>query len=89
MTTNNNTPKQNIDALTAIRLRKVEVQNQIKASHQQIKATFDGLFKPVPKPTSKFGQLVGIMDQGFAIFEGLTLGLRVIRGIRHLFGRKR
>ncbi|MBP3566498.1 MAG: hypothetical protein IKA86_01695 [Paraprevotella sp.] len=85
----NETPQVKTDALTEIRLRKANIRSQINESHQQIKATFDSLFKPAPKPTTRTGRLIGLFDQGFAIFEGVSIGLKIIRSLRHLFGKRR
>lgn len=89
-TTNNNTPQHApADALLDIRTRKAEVKKQIKGSVNHIKATTNGLFAPPPQATSKIGTLMNMMDQGIAIYDGIMLGMRVARNLRHIFGRKR
>lgn len=89
-TTGNNTPQHApADALLGLRTRKAEVKKQIKGSLSHIKATTSELFAPPPQATTKIGTLMNMMDQGIAIYDGIMLGMRVARNIRHIFGRKR
>lgn len=45
------------------------------------------LFTP-PKATNKLEQAFNLFDQGIAIYDGIMLGMRFVRNVRHIFGKK-
>lgn len=89
MTTNSNTPTAPQDALDSVRTRKAEVKAQIKASSTYIKTATRQLFTPPPKATSKLGTFMNMVDQGMAIYDGVLIGMRVVRNVRRIFGRRK
>lgn len=76
------------DALTALRERKAAVRTQLHESAQLLKSTTQGIFAP-PKATNKLEAFMNLFDQGVAIYDGVLLGMRVVRNLQRVFGRRR
>lgn len=89
MTPNNSLQPTHNDALADIRKRKAEIKCQINESAKLMKEDFNSLFAPAPKPASRFGNILGMVDNGVAIFDGLLLGMKVVRSIRRIFGKRK
>lgn len=75
------------DALAAIRSQKAETKDRIRKSAELIKSTTHQLFTP-PKATNKIESFMNLFDQGVAIYDGVMLGMRVMRNIRRIFGKR-
>jgi hypothetical protein len=89
MTQNSSPQPTHNDALADIRKRKAEIKCQINESAKLMKEDFNSLFAPAPKPASRFGNILGMVDNGVAIFDGLLLGMKVVRSIRRIFGKRK
>lgn len=85
--TANNTQTAQQDALAAIRARKAEVGGRIRESSAAIKATTRELFAP-PKAGNKMERFMNLVEQGIAMYDGVMLGMRVMRNVRRIFRRK-
>lgn len=85
--TNNNRTNTRQDALAAIRSQKQDVHLRIQKSSEIMRTMTHDLFTP-PKATSKLEQAFNLFDQGIAIYDGVMLGMRFVRNIRHIFGKK-
>jgi len=78
-----------IDALKALRESKLQIKKELRASKANIKYKVQGIISPAKttkKNTTRIGQLV---SNGFAIYEGLRIGISIVTAFRSLFGRKR
>lgn len=86
MTTNKTTYPQQ-DALAAIRTQKADVKKRIRTSAATIRITTHDLFTP-PKASNKMERFMNLIDQGIAVYDGIMLGMRVVRNVRRIFGKK-
>ena len=77
------------DALGALRQRKAAVKAQMKESMDYIRNTANSLATPLPRPTSKWGSFMNMIDQGLAVYDGVMMGMRVARNIRRVFGKRK
>lgn len=77
------TPKQEI-TLEEISLRKENVLKEIRQQKELMKATASELFAPV-RPASKANAIMHSINSGMAVFDGVILGMRVIKRIRKAF----
>ena len=89
MTTINNPSTTNKDALADIRNRKAAVKKQMDESASAMKEQFRSIFTPAQQPTSRFGNIMGMIDRGMAIYDGVVVGMKIIRSVRRLFGKKK
>ena len=71
-----------------IRTRKNEIRNEIRESNMRMRGSVQAMFA-APTATNKMESFFNIVDQGMAVYDGVMLGMRVMRNIRRIFGRKR
>ena len=79
------TPKQEI-TLEEISRRKAQLLKEIRQQKELMKATASDLFAPV-RPTSKANAIMHSIQSGMAVFDGVMLGMKIIRRIRKAFRR--
>mgnify|MGYP001056092132 FL=1 len=89
MNPNNTSSNNTTDALKDIQNRKAEVKGKLKESTNILRETTQDLFAPPVQATTRFGSVMNIMNQGLAIYDGVTMGMRVVRNLRRVFGRRR
>ncbi len=87
MTTTNQPAGQN-DMLAYIHNRKSELRKEIQICNENIRNTTRTLFAP-PKANNKMESFFNIIDQGMAVYDGVVLGMRVMRNFRRIFSRSR
>lgn len=72
------------DALAAIRAQKAEVSGRIRKTAAVIKTTTHELFTP-PKANNNVERFINLVEQGIAVYDGVMLGMRIMRNVRRLF----
>ena len=71
---------------------KEELRLLIKQKEQDIKERATQMFTPSPRvqaSTSGVLRWVGSIDRIFAIYQGVSIGYKVIKQTRKIFGKKR
>lgn len=66
-----------------------EVGQQLQESRNRMSQNFNQLLNPAEEAEGKVQNLSGWISRGFAIYEGLRMGLTVIRALSGMFGTKR
>lgn len=74
--------------LDAIRNRKDEVLTAIRKDKDKIGARWSALFAP-PEANSKGQRIMNIINNGFAIYDGTMMGLKLMKRCRSFFSRSR
>lgn len=86
-------PKQTVsprkDALNDIRERKAQIRNELQQCVATINQTGHKLLTPPQTANTRIGVFMNMVDQGMAVYDGVMLGMRVIRNIRRIFNKKR
>ncbi|MGN0233077.1 MAG: hypothetical protein ACI4B5_01480 [Bacteroidaceae bacterium] len=77
------------DVLTSIRKQKRKLRQEIVASQALIKDSAHALVSPVTHISRKGHSVSKFVSRGVAIFEGIRIGLRIIRATRSLFGKRK
>ena len=75
--------------LDLIREEKKQVRKQILESTDRIRSTYQGMVAPPKPPTTKMESFMNAFDQGMAIYDGVMMGMRIVRTIRSIFGSSR
>lgn len=75
--------------LDLIREEKRKVRKQIRKSSDRIKKTYRDMIAPPKKPATKMETFMNAFDQGMAIYDGVMMGMRIVRTIRSMFGSSR
>lgn len=84
----NLTPAEPRDMMAYIRTRKQDIRQEIRKSNMQMKASMKAMFA-APKSSNKMESFFNVIDQGMAVYDGVMLGMKVMRNVRRIFGRKR
>lgn len=77
------------DVLAEIRKQKKQTRIQIAESAGKIRSTYETIVSPPKKATTKMEAFMNAFDQGVVIYDGVMMGMRIVRSLRALFGRKR
>lgn len=74
--------------LEAITQRKAELLEEIRAQKQAMTKTTRRIFAPLAPAASGTSALMHSFNTGMAVFDGVMLGLKIMKKIRQMF-RKR
>ena len=85
---NNSTPTPQKITLEDIAQRKQEILQDIRNQKQAMADTTRRIFAPLAPAASSDSSLMRSFNTGMAIFDGVMLGMKMIRKVRGLF-RKR
>lgn len=66
-----------------------QVAEELKESRTRMSGNFQQLMGNSKRPSSRVEQVSSWMGRGFAIYEGVRIGLSVMRAFSNVFGRKR
>lgn len=77
------------DVLCTISKHKKALRNEIAVSQEFISDTVQAIISPVTQINGKGHQVSQIISRGMVIFEGVRIGLRLVRSIRSLFGKRK
>ena len=78
-----------LDAFKALQERKLQIRKELNASKVQFRSKVQGFITPLPDTHKKTTRISQLVSNGFAIYEGIRLGVSFISACRSLFGRKR
>lgn len=85
-----NTPNATpVVTLESIAQQKAELLQQIRRQKTIMTELTQEIFSPLEPATSKSGAVMRAFNNGMAIFDGITLGIKIIRNFRRVFGKKR
>lgn len=73
--------------LEAISLRKEEVLKEIRQQKERMATTTHELFAPLAPAATKADALARSFNTGMAIFDGVMMGMKVMRKVRSFFNR--
>ncbi|HJD74969.1 MAG TPA: hypothetical protein K8W04_02785 [Bacteroides reticulotermitis] len=80
----NNTPTPKI-TLEDIARQKAEVLNQINVQKIAMTSTARAIFAPLVPAATKADSLMRSFNTGMAVFDGVVLGIKMMRKIRRCF----
>lgn len=75
--------------LEDIARRKAELQQQIQQQKEVMTVLTQEIFAPLEPATNKATAMMRAFNTGMAVFDGITLGMKMMRKFRNLFSRKR
>lgn len=73
--------------LEGITLRKEELLKEIRAQKETMTMTAQSIFAPLAPAASTGNALMRSFNTGLAIFDGVMLGLKIMKKVRGLFKR--
>lgn len=84
----NNTPDTTSITLESIAQRKQEVRKKLHLQKQIMTDTARDLFAPAPA-ADKGNAIMRAFNTGMAVFDGVMLGLRMMKRVRRMFSSKK
>lgn len=84
----NNTPDTTSITLESIAQRKQEVRKKLHLQKQIMTDTARDLFAPLA-PAADKGNAIMRANTGMAVFDGVMLGLRMMKRVRRMFSSKK
>ncbi len=71
--------------LEEIAERKKKLLNEIRAQKKAMTATTREIFAPLAPATNKANSLMRSFNTGMAVFDGVVLGIKIMRKVRTYF----
>ena len=85
---NNATPTPPV-TLESIARQKAELLQKIQLQKRTMAGLAQEIFAPLKPAATQTNSLVRSFNTGMAVFDGIVLGIKVIRKFKRLFGRRR
>lgn len=83
----NDTPKTEILTLEELRQQKAEALEELRAQKQAMADTARNLFAPIAPAANKGTAIMRAFNTGMAVFDGVMLGMKLMRKVRKIFRR--
>ncbi|WP_308757407.1 hypothetical protein [uncultured Bacteroides sp.] len=83
----NDTPKTEILTLEELRQQKAEALEELRAQKQAMADTARNLFAPIAPAANKGTAIMRAFNTGMAVFDGVMLGMKLMRKARKIFRR--
>ena len=83
-----NYPKPNIQSLDALRQEKAKLRNELRKQRAVMNETASNLFAPLAPAANKGAAIMRAFNTGMAVFDGVMLGIKMMRQVRRLFRRR-
>ncbi|WP_294585658.1 hypothetical protein [uncultured Bacteroides sp.] len=74
--------------LESIALQKAELLEQIHDQKDVMNELARDIFAPLAPATDKASSMMRAFNTGMAVFDGVMLGLKLMRKFRNLFGKR-
>ena len=71
--------------LENIAQRKKKLQGEIQVQKKAMTATVHNIFSPLPPANNKTNAIMRSFNTGMAVFDGVMLGIKLMRKIRKYF----
>lgn len=84
----NNTSNTTPFTLESIALQKVELLQRIHVQKNVMTALTREIFAPLAPAADKTNSMMRAFNTGMAVFDGVMMGLRIMRRIKMLFGKR-
>ena len=85
----NNTPDTTFITLESIAQRKGEVRKKLHLQKLIMTDTARELFAPLAPAADKGNAIMRAFNTGMAVFDGVMLGLRMMKRVRRMFSSKK
>ena len=85
----NNTPDTTSITLESIAQRKAEVRKKLHLQKQMMTDTARDLFAPLAPAADKGNAIMRAFNTGMAVFDGVMLGLKMMKRVRRMFSSKK
>lgn len=78
-----------ITTLQELQQQKAEALKELRIQQEKLTSASRNLFAPPAPATSKGASFMQLFNTGMAIFDGAMIGIKVIRSIQRIFGKRK
>lgn len=83
-----NTPNTTPVTLESIAQQKAELLQQIRLQKEVMTEITRDIFAPLAPAADKANSMMRAFNTGMAVFDGVMMGLKLMRKFKYLFGRR-
>lgn len=76
------------DVFLAIQQKRAEKRAEVEQLQKAMYAAFNTAVAPVPRATSRVDGIMRFARNAFGIWQGISIGIKVVRGFRKAFSKR-
>jgi parvulin-like peptidyl-prolyl isomerase len=76
------------DVFLAIQEKKLAKKQELKLLQTKMQTTINSAIAPIPRSTNRMDFAMQIARNAFNVWQGINIGLKVVRGFRAAFHKK-
>ena len=76
------------DVFLAIQQKRIEKQAEIEQMQKSMAEAFNNAFAPLPRATNRVEYAMQLARNAFNIWQGISMGLKIVRGFRKAFSKQ-
>lgn len=73
------------DVFLALQQKRISKQAEVSQIMQKLTQGINGVFSPMPRATNRVDLAMRVVRNAFSIWQGVSLGLKIVRGFRAAF----
>ena len=77
------------DILLALQIQKAQKKAEKEAVRQKIVIAMQEVITPSSKPTSNMEMAMNLARNAFSLWQGISIGMKVVRSIQTIFRKRR
>jgi hypothetical protein len=77
------------DILLALQIQKAQKKAEKEAVRQKIVIAMQEIITPSSKPTSNMEMAMNLARNAFSLWQGISIGMKVVRSIQTIFRKRR
>lgn len=77
------------DVFLAIRQHHAAKQAEVDQLRRKLAQGINAAIAPQPRPTNRMDLAIRVARNTYNIWQGITLGMKIVRGFKSAFGKKR
>ncbi|MBR5466785.1 MAG: hypothetical protein IKU79_05220 [Bacteroidaceae bacterium] len=77
------------DILLALQIQKAQKKAEKEAVRQKIVIAMQEVITPSSKPTSNMEMAMNLARNAFSVWQGISIGMKVVRSIQTIFRKRR
>ena len=77
------------DILLALQIQKAQKKAEKEAVRQKIVIAMQEVITPSSKPTNNMEMAMNLARNAFSVWQGISIGMKVVRSIQTIFRKRR
>lgn len=76
------------DVFLAIQQKRIEKKAELEQIQKSLTEAFNSAVAPLPRATNRVEYAMQLARNAFSIWQGISIGLKIVRGFRKAFSRR-